>query len=349
MLSSLLCNMERKYKKILILVPSLYLVSQTHETWVKYWPDKIIKTVCCEKNIINEQDIYDFYKFNEYCIFISTYHSSEKFINYEFDICIYDEAHRTAGNKYDTILTTPNSDSEEHVQNIKVFKLLLESEHIKQKIFLTATKKVYHGDEDNIYCMDDENIYGKTIVCVSAIKAKELGRICPYKIMTIKTTPIEITFDIDTFFKENKLTEYQIKKIIKLKDRYIMFAKGLIEIKHVITFHEYIINCKFFSEILNNINTTENILTNVDYITGNDNRIDRLRIIKDFETKDYSILCSAKVLQEGVDIPRCDGVIFIDNKTSNIDITQSLSRCFSSLNSAGKIFSYILIFLNSSL
>ena len=104
--------------------------------------------------------------------------------------------------------------------------------------------------------MDDENIYGKTIVSVSAIKAKELGRICPYKIMTIKTTPIEITFDIDTFFKENKLTEHQIKKLKKLKDRYIMFAKGLIDcmrtnnIRHVITFHEYIINCKFFSEIL---------------------------------------------------------------------------------------------------
>jgi superfamily II DNA or RNA helicase len=356
MLSSLFCNMERKYKKILILVPSLYLIGQTHETWVKYCSDKIIKTVCCEKNIINEQDInisneqdiYDFYKSNEYCIFISTYHSSEKFINYEFDICIYDEAHRTAGNKYDTVLTTPNSDSEEQVQNIKVFKLLLESKHIKQKIFLTATKKVYHGDEDNIYCMDDENIYGKTIVSVSAIKAKELGRICPYKIMTIKTTPIEITFDIASFFKENKLTEHQIKKLKNLKDRYIMFAKGLIDcmktnnIKHVITFHEYIINCKFFCEILNNINKTEYILTNVEYITGVHNRNERLKIIEDFETKDYSILCSAKVLQEGVDIPRCDGVIFIDNKTSNIDITQSLSRCLTSIKEENKE-AYIMI------
>jgi superfamily II DNA or RNA helicase len=348
MLSSLFCNMERKYKKILILVPSLYLIGQTHETWVKYCSDKIIKKVCCEENISNEQDIYDFYKSNEYCIFISTYHSSEKFINYEFDICIYDEAHRTAGNKYDTVLTTPNSDSEEQVQHIKVFKLLLESKHIKQKIFLTATKKIYHGDEDNIYCMDDENIYGKTIVSVSAIKAKELGRICPYKIMTIKTTPIEITFDIDSFFKENKLTEEKIKKLKNLKDRYIMFAKGLIDciktnnIKHVITFHEYIINCKFFCEILNNINKTEYILTNVKYITGNNKKKERLKIIEDFETKDYSILCSAKVLQEGVDIPRCDGVIFIDNKTSNIDITQSLSRCLTALKEENKE-AYIMI------
>uniref|UniRef100_A0A6C0H112 Helicase ATP-binding domain-containing protein n=1 Tax=viral metagenome TaxID=1070528 RepID=A0A6C0H112_9ZZZZ len=339
MLSSLLCSTERDYKKILIIVPSLYLVTQTYKTWVKYWPYKIIKKICCEENISNEVEINKFYNENENCIFISTYHSSEKFKDYKFDICIYDEAHRTAGSKYDTTQssTISNCESDEDVPKIKVFKLLLESKNIKQKLFLTATKKVYNGDEDNIYCMDDENIYGKTIVSVSAIKAKELGRICPYKIMTIKTTPNEITFDLEKFFEENKLKEHQIKRLTELKERYIMFAKGLIdcmrknEIKHVITFHEYIINCKFFSRILNNINKTENLLKNVEYITGNDNKTTRLEIINDFETTDYSILCSAKVLQEGVDIPRCDGVIFIDNKTSNIDITQSLSRCLTSL------------------
>jgi superfamily II DNA or RNA helicase len=339
MLSSLFCTTESEYKKILIVVPSLYLVTQTYKTWVKYWPNKIIKKICCEENISDEVEINKFYNENENCIFISTYHSSEKFKDYKFDICIYDEAHRTAGSKYDTTqsLALSNSESDEDVPKIKVFKLLLESKNIKQKLFLTATKKVYNGDEDNIYCMDAENIYGKTIVSVSAIKAKELGRICPYKIMTIKTTPNEITFDIEKFFEENKLKEHQIKRLKELKERYIMFAKGLIdcmrenEIKHVITFHEYIINCKFFSRILNNINKTENLLKKVEYITGNDNKTTRLEIIDDFETKDYSILCSAKVLQEGVDIPRCDGVIFIDNKTSNIDITQSLSRCLTSL------------------
>jgi superfamily II DNA or RNA helicase len=186
--------------------------------------------------------------------------------------------------------------------------------------------------------MDDENIYGKTIASVSAIKARELKRICPYKTITIKTTPIKIDFNIEHFFQENNLKEKQKKRLLELKDRYIMFAKGLIDciklhdIKHIITFHEYIINCKFFCKILEEINKQENLLKYIKCISGNDNKKIRDNMIYNFQTQNFSILCSAKVLQEGVDIPNCDGVIFIDNKTSNIDITQSFSRCLTYLD-----------------
>lgn len=341
MLSSLFCHYETTYRKILVLVPSLYLVNQTYNTWIKYWDKKIIKRVSCEEGLSNDAEILNFYNDNDDCIIISTYHSSEKLINYNFDICIYDEAHRTAGEKFDE-----KNNEDNDIPKIKLFKLLLESPNIKQKLFLTATKKIYNNDEDNIYCMDDENIYGKTIASVSAIGAKQLNRICPYKIMTIKAIPIEIEFDIEKFFKDNKLKENQKKRLIELKDRYIMFAKGLIdcmkknEIKHVITFHEYIINCKFFCQILDHINKTEKLLKNIEYISGCDNKKLRNEIIDDFQKDDYSVLCSAKVLQEGVDIPKCDGVIFIDNKTSNIDITQSLSRCLTYLENKN---AYIMI------
>ena len=340
MLSSLFCHYETKYRKILVLVPSLYLVNQTYNTWIKYWDKKIIKRVSCEEGLSDDEEILNFYNNNDKCIIISTYHSSEKLKDYEFDICIYDEAHRTAGEKFDE-----KNNEDNDTPKIKLFKLLLESSNIKQKLFLTATKKIYNNDEDNIYCMDDENIYGKTIASVSAIGAKKLNRICPYKIMTIKAIPIEIEFDIEKFFEDNKLKENQKKILIELKDRYIMFAKGLIDcmrenkIKHVITFHEYIINCKFFCQILKHIDK-EKILKNTEYISGCDNKKLRNEIIDDFQKNDYSVLCSAKVLQEGVDIPKCDGVIFIDNKTSNIDITQSLSRCLTYLENKN---AYIMI------
>ena len=335
-LSSLYCKMKN-YQKILVLVPSLYLVNQTYKTWVGIYNENNIMKVCCEENLSNDIEIRKFYN-NDQCIFICTYHSSDRFINYPFDICIYDEAHRTTGNKYEDTSSIKDTESDEdNKQKIKTFKLLLENNNIKDKLFLTATKKIYSDNEDNVYCMDNENVYGKTIVSVSAIKAKELKRICPYNIITIKTTSVHIDFDMENFIKTNKLNEIQISRLTKLKDRYIMFAKALIncmkenEIKHVITFHEYIINCKFFNEILKCINNNEKIITNIDYISGNNTKNEREQIIKNFQDIDYSILSSARVLQEGVDIPKCDGVIFIDNKTSNIDITQSLSRCLTYL------------------
>jgi superfamily II DNA or RNA helicase len=334
-LSSLYCKVQN-YKKILILVPSLYLINQTYETWVNYYSKELFKIICSKKinekgkyiknDDISEKDILKFYNSTETTIFISTYHSSQKLDKLYFDICIYDEAHRTTGLK----LKEEETSSEENInseENKSYYKRQLESKHINKKLFLTATTKEYTGGEDDYYSMDDENIYGKIIAVVSAKKAKDLNRICDYKILTIELTPIEISIDIEEFFQKNNINKPEDKqKINKLKDKYVMCAVGLYEtmkkekIKHVITFHELIINCIFFKTILNKICNY-----NVNNIDGN--TPNRKEIINNFQDIDYSILCSAKVLQEGVDIPKCDGVIFIDIKESIIDTVQSLSRC----------------------
>jgi len=309
-LSCLFCKMQ-KYNKILILVPSLYLINQTYNTWITFF-DKNIKKICCEENDVSLNDIHQYYYENEICIFISTYHSSQKFNDLNFDICIFDEAHRTAGLKVESL-----------------FKLHLENKLLENKLFLTATTKEYIDGDEEYYSMDDEQIYGKIIACVSAKKAKELNRICNYNIITIELKPIEMYFNINEFFTENNITEEKIRKRLdEIKDKYLMCALGLFEtikqrkIKHVITFHDYIINCIFFRTILQKICNY-----NVAFINGNMNIEQRNEIINNFQNIDYSILCSARVLQEGVDIPKCDGIIFIDIKRSIIDTIQSLSRC----------------------
>ena len=63
MLSSLFCHYKTKYRKILVLVPSLYLVNQTYNTWIKYWDKKIIKRVSCEEGLSNDAEILSFSSF----------------------------------------------------------------------------------------------------------------------------------------------------------------------------------------------------------------------------------------------------------------------------------------------
>jgi hypothetical protein len=76
-------------------------------------------------------------------------------------------------------------------------------------------------------------------------------------------------------------------------------------------------------------------------ISGSDSKKKRDNIIKSFQDSNKTtILCSAKVLQEGVDIPKCDGVMFVDIKKSTIDTIQSLSRCLTFLPNKQ---SYIMI------
>ena len=341
-LSALYCKFLR-YNKILVLVPSLYLVEQTYITWKKYFNNtNIIKVSSNDANTSNIEYINEIYKSKEQCIFITTYNSSYKFKDLYFNIGIYDESHRTTG-------------------DISDYKILLKSVNIKNKLFLTATLKFYeYNDSDvlKIMSMDDTEIYGNVIESVSARKALELKRICPYSIMTIKLKSLSdleatllnlqdinkiINDYIDVIANDSLANDEIISFIKKNKNRYIRIAYGLLKnikennIKHIITFHRYILCAKLFTKIIDAFvkidKTTKNI--NIKSIYGELSIKERQKIINEFEDIDckYSntILCSAKVLQEGVDIPPCDGVCFVDLKTSSVDTIQSISRCLTFL------------------
>ena len=86
-------------------------------------------------------------------VVITTYQSGKVIIDgvtrasFCFDLGIFDEAHKTTGDKS------------------KEFALLLVDSriNIKRKIFMTATERQFVGDTTNILSMDDQDTYGKII------------------------------------------------------------------------------------------------------------------------------------------------------------------------------------------
>jgi len=343
-LSSLFALIVR-YKKILILVPSLYLVIQTYKTWCEYFPsNSIIKISSISNDISDKEKIKKKYQelenLGSLIICISTYHSSYKLEDLEFNLGIYDEAHRTTG-------------------ELSTYNKLVSSSKIAKKLFLTATLKYYDYldtelDTLKLNSMDNQSIYGKVIASVSAKQALKLKRICPYSIMTIKLQDIlecgsskqreKIKNIIDKYIETN-LEEDNVESIsdgIKTfirdnRKRYVRIAYGLIKviqstaIKHLITFHRYIACAKLFSYILEEFFDKEQEFK-VDVITGSDDKETRDNVIADFQTLEpdcfkCKILCNARVLQEGVDIPACDAVAFVDLKSSAVDTIQALARC----------------------
>ena len=343
-LSSLFALIAR-YKKILILVPSLYLVKQTYKTWRAYFPSNSIIKISSTSNDISDKEIIK-KKYQELdnlgCVIIciSTYHSSYKLEDLKFNLGIYDEAHRTTG-------------------DVSSFNKLVSSSKIAKKLFLTATLKYYdYLDTEletlKVNSMDNQNIYGQVIASVSAKQALKLKRICPYSIMTIKLQDIlecgsskqrkKIEKIIDKYIESN-LEEDNVENIsdgVKTfisdnRKRYVRIAYGLIKviqstgIKHLITFHRYIACARLFSYILEEFFDKEQDFT-VAVITGSDDKETRDNIIADFQILEPSrikckILCNARVLQEGVDIPVCDAVAFVDLKSSAVDTIQALARC----------------------
>jgi len=67
----------------------------------------------------------------------------------------------------------------------------------------------------------------------------------------------------------------------------------------------------------------------------------RTRFFNDFKKSKISILCTCKILQEGIDIKCIDAVCFVDPKNSIIDIVQSIGRCLR--QDKGKKKSYVII------
>ena len=329
-------------KLTLIFVPSLYLLSQFYREWVRQSYSDNIKInyiligsdadtdeetkhmsggliLETHTNIIKQQvDKHICSK----TVIICTYQSCDKLfgaINCA-DLAIFDEAHRTAGKteKYFSTMMNDNKD-----KNMKINK----------RLFMTATPKIYiknknRENDDDVVSMKNEKYYGKKIYSYNTSSAINDKRLTEYQLLTIVIHDKEIEEQISS----NKLVEYK-NLIMGDNAQYIAFALALLkkihagECNHMVTFHNTISKSNYFSKLLTKLNKElyeENIY--ISELNGSIAMNKRHKIIKEYTEHSKSILCSTRILVEGIDIPIIDSICFADNKTSTIDIVQSIGR-----------------------
>jgi len=338
-------------KKTIIFVPSLQLLSQFYSDYVnqnyaenrkfdylligsdadinedtKQKTDGLILSIDpkqIRKHILNktvfEKDNKE-YIFKQKLVIICTYQSADKLIeaskDIEYDFGIYDEAHKTVG----------NSD--------KMFGLTLYNKkiHIKKRFFMTATPKIYNGkfDDEEIVSMSNTKIYGKKLYTYNTGRAISEKRLVDYQILSIISTNTHVQKDIKT----NKLVNIH-NKMNNLPANYLGCILILLKkihdgtISHLITYHNKIIHSKEFSKYLNKINkilypSEEQIY--IEYLDGKHSMTYRNKVIKCFTEHTKSIICSSRVLNEGVNILAVDSVCFVDVRLSTIDIIQCIGR-----------------------
>jgi predicted helicase len=317
---------EMKNTKTLVLVPSLYLLSQIYNTYsresynskVKYLlvgsdaddeNKQFVKDIdyTTDQTIINK--FIDKYV-NDKIIIISTYQSSELLKNKEFDLIIFDEAHKTVNKEK------------------SFFNFALNDDCIKsnKRLFMTATKKVYANNDEEIICMNNENLYGQLIYEYTLKNAIEQGFLTNYLIecMLIK----------DDVIKQYKINNNYIKindNILNIDDTFEMheiasafMVKKLFEngsIKHLLTYHSKCSNAKNFMTLVEKISGIPSY-----YMDGKTSCAKRNKIVREFSKAECSVICSARVLNEGIDIPIVDSIMFIDGRQSQIDIIQCIGR-----------------------
>jgi hypothetical protein len=177
---------------------------------------------------------------------------------------------------------------------------------------------------EKIISMNNKSIYGDTSYNYSFKRAIDEKYILDYQIVTYVTPPKLEGIIIEKYIKKDGLnvnanyviTAIQIAQHIK---KYGTSSK-------ILTYHNTVFNALNFKKTLNYIFKKHDLTANIYVMSGNTRLNMRTEIFHEFKNSDIGIICSAKVLNEGINLPYVDTVVFVDPRNSTIDVTQCVGR-----------------------
>ena len=252
-------------------------------------------------------------------IIFTTYHSSDqlaagaRLAGVEFDLALLDEAHKTVGNRS------------------KVYATLLSDEKIKirRRMFMTATERVFRGDNDDVLCMDSEADYGKCFFRMSFKDAIAEDIITDYKIVTVTVSQQhvrQLIADNRILNLSDDFDEAEAQRLatgIAVKNAFRDYG-----IKHGIGFCRSIKaadQLRGQQDLLNDVSGLGPEIENFQ-ISSKKSQGQRSDTLKQFRAAERGFITNARCLTEGVDVPAIDCVAFADPKQSTIDIVQAAGR-----------------------
>lgn len=287
---------------------------------------------------VEEESISQFVKNNKKFIMITTYASSYKVLNaiqtIQFDLKILDEVHH---------LTTPNAtiqiDGKKYIQILNIKSRL--------QLSLTATIKQIESEIDNLNVISNDNVlqFGEVIDRKCLLWAIKENIICDYVLQTIVTD-------------EDQLTPHLSKFSITNDNEKRLFLSAFCALKSIFmgSSHHLLIytnnknnSLKLVQYIKAFLSSGYFVISQLYYSTYNSGMHlkHQQEIINKFENSKFGIISCVYCLGEGWDFPLLDGVVFAENMTSNIRITQSALRASrKDKNNPSKITKIILPILN---
>ncbi|WP_168526694.1 type ISP restriction/modification enzyme [Acinetobacter sp. A3] len=215
-----------KGKRVLFLVPSLSLLSQTLTEWTQESTTPLHSYAVCSDTEVGKkkkasvidavttlehelqypattdakklaENVEKHHDDEHMTVVFSTYHSINTVSDAqndegmgEFDLIICDEAHRTTGSTHD-------SEDDSNFVKIHDAGFILG----KKRLYMTATPRIFSDDVKNnatdftLFSMDDEKLFGETLYTINFSEAVKRGLLVDYKV-------IVLTVDSDTIIKK---------------------------------------------------------------------------------------------------------------------------------------------------
>ena len=344
-----------KAKRTLVLVPSLGLLSQILNEWTFAAREQFDALCVCSDQTVNRREedeaislvsdlpfpvssdvteIAHFLTRNKDQVIFSTYQSSPLIAQAQknsevphFDLVIADEAHRCAGKS-----NTP-------------FGTVLDEGLIKstKRLFSTATPRVYKTDLKKaaeefgveVVDMNDGQSFGKRFHTLTFGEAIKRDLLTDYRVLIVGVDNERIKEWIEN--RRLVATDTGLVTDARSLAGQIGLLKAIKDwnLRRLISFHGRVKRAREFSEDIVQVgewlaaDQKQSHTLWAEHVSGEMPTIARkrkLKRLKNVRNDEIGLLSNAKCLSEGVDVPSLDGVAFIDPRSSEIDIIQSVGR-----------------------
>jgi predicted helicase len=335
-------------KRVLVLAPTLLLVKQLRDEWMRERTNTWATLAVCSdigtdegddsthvspgeigsKPTTDPAEIAIFLKSKGPYVVFGTYASSARIATAQkkagvpaFDLVVADEAHRIAG-------AVGKADKEERAQRVVLDEKGIRAE---RRLFATATPRVYGGDKKRdgeeivLESMDDPARFGEEAYKLTFQQAVDLKRLVPYKLLVTIVTDDEIA----ALIQDRKYVDVQGKPIpaddlataIAVRRAY----KEL-DISRVISYHGNIKRARAFAQLVQEVKAPGKA-PEAECVTGAMPVEDRKEALTRLANAEGPyLITNARCLTEGIDVPALDAVAFADPRRSQVDIVQAVGR-----------------------
>ena len=203
------------------------------------------------------------------------------------------------------------------------------------RIYTTGLKKTAEEFGVEVIDMGDEKSFGQRFHTLSFSEAIKRNLLTDYRVLIV---------GVD----DQRISEWIEKRLLVETDtglstdaRSLAAQIGLLKairdwnLRRIISFHGRVKRAREFSEEISQVSEWlkddhkpgSNLWA--DYVSGEmptNSRRQKLKRLKNIGTGEIGLLSNARCLSEGVDVPALDGVAFVDPRSSEIDIIQSVGR-----------------------
>ncbi|WP_416972124.1 Helicase associated domain protein [Streptomyces sp. 4F14] len=248
-----------------------------------------------------------------------------------WDLVVVDEAHRTAGRLGKAWAAVHHDDQVPAAR----------------RLYLTATPRIWDPEDapdgdgtETVASMDDETLFGPVAYHLNLSDAIDLGLLADYQILVPVVTDTDLRDWLATGAGAGvdglHLAGRQVAALRAIHDH---------KLRRILTFHHRVADARAFATTLTETAAALPDLLRprglwADWVSGSHTPQIRRRLLLEFTSHTSpdapAVLSNARVLGEGIDVPDIDAVVFVDPKNSPVDTVQAVGRALRQHPGAGK-------------